>query len=130
MVDEAAKKKILIIDDEEDFTKLVKMNLEAAGEYEVRAEREGIKGIAAAKEFKPNLIFLDILMSDMEGGEVAYQLDNDPETGNIPIVFLTAVAKKEEVREGKGVIGGHPFMAKPVTTAELIQCIEENARRA
>ena len=129
MVGEAAKKKILIVDDEEYFTKLVKLNLEATGEYEVRTENKGLQGIAAAREFNPDLIFLDILMPDMEGGEVAFQLENDPGAKNIPIVFLTAVAKKEEVRQGKGLIGGHPFMSKPVTTAELIQCIEENARR-
>ncbi len=121
-----ARKKIMIIDDEEFFTKLVKLNLEKTGKYEVRAENKGSQSLAAAREFKPDLILLDILMPDMEGSEVAIQLKNDVNTRDIPVVFLTAVVKKEEVESGSGVIGGHPFIAKPVSTNELINCIEQN----
>ncbi len=120
------KKKIMIIDDEELFTKLVKLNLEKTGEYEVRVENKGSQGLALAREFKPDLILLDILMEDMEGSEVAAQLKNDMNTKDIPVVFLTAVVKKEEVESGCGVIGGNPFIAKPVSTNELIDCIEQN----
>lgn len=120
------KKKILIIDDEENFTKLVKLNLEEMGEYEVKTENDGSRGLAAAKEFKPDLVLLDILMLEMEGGEVARYLKNDEETKNIPVVFLTAVVSKEEIEKSKGVIGGRPFISKPVTAEELIDCIEKN----
>jgi len=120
------KKRILIIDDEELFTKLVKLNLEKTGKYEVRAENKGAQGLAAAREFKPDLILLDILMEDMEGSEVAAQLKNNADTVDIPVVFLTAVVKKEELASGCEVIGGHPFIAKPVSTNELIACIEKN----
>ncbi|MCK9602954.1 MAG: response regulator [Candidatus Omnitrophica bacterium] len=120
------KKKILIIDDEVDFTKVVKLNLEGTGKYEVRAENKGSLGLAVTKEFKPDLVLLDILMLDMEGSEVAYQLRSDEETKNIPIVFLTAVIRKKEAEENKGVIGGYPFIAKPVGIDELIEVIERN----
>jgi DNA-binding response OmpR family regulator len=119
------KKKILIIDDEEDFTKLVKLNLESTGHYEVMTENKGLLGLAAAQKFKPDLIFLDIMMPDADGGDLCYQLENDKETENIPVVFLTAVAKKEEVREGWGSIGGHHFIAKPVSVRELVDYIEK-----
>lgn len=120
------KKKILIIDDEEDFTKIVKLNLEETGKYEVRTENRGSNGFPAAKEFKPDLILLDILMPDMGGGEVAYRLKEDKSVKNIPIVFLTAVVTKEETTSHGGIIGGHPFIAKPVNAEKLIDCIEEN----
>ncbi|MCF7874594.1 MAG: response regulator [Candidatus Omnitrophica bacterium] len=120
------KKKILIIDDEENFTRLVQLNLEETGRYEVKTVNKGSFGIAAAKEFKPDLILLDILMPDIEGGEVAFQLKNDKDVKNIPIVFLTAVATKEQVEKSSGFIGGHPFIAKPVDAEELIECIEKN----
>jgi len=120
------RKRIMIIDDEESFTKLVKLNLERTGKYEVRMENKGSQGLAAAGEFKPDLILLDILMEDMEGSEVAVQLQNNVSTKDIPVVFLTAVVKKEEVESGSGVIGGHPFIAKPVSTNDLINCIEKN----
>ena len=119
------KRKILVIDDEEGFTKLIKLNLERTGQYEVMTENKGSLGLVAAKEFKPELIFLDIMMPDSDGGDVCYQLENDNETKSISIVFLTAVAKKEEVRENWVTIGGHPFIAKPVSVRELIDCIEE-----
>lgn len=120
------RKKILIIDDEEFFTKLVKLNLEKTGRYEVRAENKGAQGLVSAREFKPDLILLDIMMPDMEGSEVIVQLKNDASTRDIPVVFLTAVVKKEEVESGCGLIGGHPFIAKPISTSELINCIEKN----
>lgn len=51
--------------------------------------------------------------------------DNE-DTKNIPIVFLTAVATKKQVEKASGIIGGHPFIAKPVSVEELIDCIEKN----
>lgn len=123
------KKKILIVDDEELFTKLVKLNLEKTGDYEVRVENKGLQGLAAAREFQPDLILLDILMPDMEGSEVASRLQDDAQTKDIPVVFLTAVVRKEEVESGCGVIGGRPFIAKPVSVNELVDCIERNMYR-
>ena len=123
------KKKILIIDDEVDFTNLVKLNLEKTGKYEVKVENRGEHGLIAAREFQPDLILLDILMPDLGGSEVAYQLKNDKSVDDIPVVFLTSVAKKEEVASARGVIGGHPFLAKPVTTEELVTCIDKYSYR-
>ena len=120
------RKKILIIDDEENFIYLTKKNLERKGRYEVRTENEGSNGLVAAKEFMPDLILLDIVMPDMEGSDVATQIRKDEKVKDIPIVFLTATITKEEVESGGGVIGGHPFLAKPVGIEELIACIEKN----
>lgn len=118
------KKKILIIDDEENFTRLVKMNLEATGKYEVKIENKGMLGLTTAKQFKPDLILLDILMPDMEGSEVASQLNEDKDTESIPVVFLTAIVKEKEVQESNGFIAGQHFVAKPVSADKLIEVIE------
>lgn len=119
------KKKILIIDDEERFTQLVKLNLEKTGRYEVMTQSKGSLGLATAKSFNPDLILLDILMPDMEGGDVASAMHDDNDTKGIPIVFLTAVAEKKEVKRGGGTIGGYPFIAKPVSVPELVHVIEK-----
>jgi len=66
------------------------------------------------------------MMPDVEGSEVAARIKNEESTKNIPLVFLTAVATKTQVDEAGGVIGGHQFIAKPVTPRELIDCIEKN----
>ena len=120
------KKKILVIDDEKDFTEIVKFNLEKTGKYEVRTEDKGSNGLAAARALKPDLILLDILMQDMDGSDVASQIKDDENVKNIPIVFLTAVITKAEVDSFGEVIGGHPFIAKPVSVEGLIDCIEKN----
>ena len=119
------KKKILIIDDEQGFTEIVKFNLEATGEYEVRVENKGANALNAANDYHPNLILLDVIMPDEEGPDVLYKLRSDPILYNTPIIFLTATIRKDEVTDQEGTIGGHPFLAKPTTVRELIECIEK-----
>jgi len=120
-----ARCRVLMIDDEVGFAKLLKLNLEQLGTYEVRIEHRGETGLAAAQAFKPDIILLDVLMPDMDGGEVAAQLRTDPVLRQIPIVFLTAVVSREEADDKSGVIGGYPFIAKPVRLQQLVEVIEE-----
>ena len=120
------KKKILIVDDEERFTELVKLNLEGTGKFEVKIQNKGSLALDVARTFNPDLILLDILMPDIDGGEVAFQVREDERTKDIPIVFLTAVAQASEVEDRRGSIGGFPFIAKPVSTENLIHVIEEH----
>ncbi len=120
------KQRILLIDDEKSFTQMLKLNLEMSGLYEVREENRGVHALAAAREFEPDLVFLDIMMPDIDGDEVATQLKADPRLRESPIVFLTAVASKQEVENHNGFIGGHPFLAKPASTGEVIQCIRKH----
>lgn len=117
------KKRILIIDDEATFTRMVRLNLEKTGKYEVREENRGRRGAAAAREFKPHLIFLDVIMPDADGGEVAAHIQADTRLKNVPIVFLTATVSKREVGDTGGTRGGLYFLAKPVTLEQLEACI-------
>lgn len=125
-----AKKRILLVDDEDGFTKIVKLNLEATGRYEVRVENRGESTVPAAKEFKPDLILLDVVMPDLDGVDVYDLVSCDEELKDIPVVFLTAIVTPNEanLQEG-GMIGGHIFLAKPITTEKLIKCIEDNIRQ-
>ena len=107
-------KKILVVDDEVTITRLLKLNLEKTGAYVVREENRGAKAYAAAREFKPDLILLDVMMPDLDGGEVAAKLQADPLLKSIPIIFLTAAVKKEEVSARDGFVGGFPYIAKPL----------------
>lgn len=118
------KKKILIIDDEAGFTRVVKLALEETGDYEVRVENKGEKGLSTALEFNPDLILLDVVMPDISGGEVCSQIKSAAGLENTPIVFLTAIVKEQEVGPGVGVISGYPFLAKPVSKKKLIGAIE------
>lgn len=119
------KKRILIVDDESGFTRLLKLTLEQTGHYTVREENDGTRAHETAREFKPDLILLDIVMPRIDGGDVASQIRADPFLKNVGIVFLTAIISKRETGRGSR-IGGFPFLAKPITLEELVQCIDEN----
>ena len=123
-----SKKRILIVDDEVNLTQMVKLNLEASGEYEVEIENRGMEALETAQAFKPDLIFLDLIMPDIEGSEVARYIRSDRNLKNIPIVFFTATITSEEVNHTGGVVGGETFLAKPVSLKQLIKCIEEHAK--
>ena len=120
------KKRILLLDDEVSFTRLLKLNLEQTNRYEVRAENWPEDVLAAAREFKPDLMLLDVMMPRMFGGDIAAQFRADEELKGIPIVFLTATVRKQRVDEHAGMISGYPFLAKPATTEEVIACIEKH----
>jgi CheY-like chemotaxis protein len=119
------KKRILVIDDEASITRLLKLNLEETGQYNVRAENEAKAALTAAEQFQPDAILLDVLMPDLDGGELASRLQASPKLKGVPIVFLTAAATKKEVYARGGKVGGLPFLAKPVDLNEVLACLKE-----
>ena len=118
------KKRILMVDDEVAFTALTKLNLERTGRYEVRAEREGAVAVQAAREFKPHLVLLDVVMPDVDGGQVLAEMRADAELQSIPVAFLTATVTKQATEERPEGIGGMPVIAKPVEPKQLMRQIE------
>jgi two-component system, OmpR family, alkaline phosphatase synthesis response regulator PhoP len=123
------KKKILIIDDEENFCKLVKKNIEQTGEFEVHIATNGVDGIRLTKEIKPDLVLLDVVMPGMDGTDVASLIMNDKSIEDTPIVFLTAIVREKESSSQASFTRGYSLLAKTVTVGELIACIKENVRR-
>ncbi|MFH1846123.1 MAG: response regulator [Candidatus Omnitrophota bacterium] len=120
-------KKILIVDDEKDFTELVKTVLEETGKYIVETVNHGQLALSAAKNFKPHLILLDLMLPDLEGAVVAEQLgDEGSGVQATPVIFLTGMITVDEEKEREGSIGGRKFLAKPVGIRELIECVEQN----
>ena len=118
------KKKILLIDDEEDFCFFVKGNLENTGAFDVITAGTAKEGIDLAVAKKPDVILLDLVMPEVSGGDAAAVLFDHPETENIPIIFVTAMLTKKETGEkGLTKVGGRNFIAKPVTTNELVSAI-------
>ena len=116
-------KKILLVDDEQTFTRLLKLNLEQTGQFEVRAVNWAEDALGAAREFRPDAILLDVMMPRMFGGDVAAALRADPDLKVIPIIFLTAAVPKHRILEHEGRISDFPFLAKPVSVEQVIQCL-------
>ena len=120
------KKRIFIVDDESGFTRLLKLTLEKSGHYEVLEENDGTKAWLKAREFKPDIIFLDIVMPKIDGGDVAQQIRSDPLLAKVPIIFLTAIVSPNETKRD---IGGYPFLAKPVSLDGITRCIAEHLKK-
>src|SRR5262245_22432169 len=97
-------KRILIVDDDVSFTRLLKLNLEETNDYAVRVENWAEDALKAAREFRPDLVLLDVMMPGMVGGDVASALQADPDLKSTPIVFLTAAVTKQRVQEHGGSI--------------------------
>ena len=122
-----SKKRIFVVDDESGFTRLLKLTLEGSGRFVVREENDGTKAWLAAREFEPDIIFLDVVMPKIDGGDVAQQIRSDPSLAHVPIIFLTAIVS---AKEGGQQIGGFPFLAKPVSLEAIVRCVEEHLGKA
>lgn len=115
------KAKILVIDDENDICYFTKSVLERTGKFEVTVSTDSTQGIVLAKTAAPDLVILDINMPNIDGSRIAEAIREDKTTSNIPIIFLTALINKEE---SSGKIGDYTYIAKPVSSQELIEKIE------
>ena len=120
-------KRILLVDDEEDFGFFVKKNLEGRGEFTVEVCNDSLHAFEIAKQLKPDLILLDILMPAKSGPVIAEELKNDAATKKIPFIFLTAVVQRSETENSNNCIGGEYFIAKPVKVDELANIINRLA---
>jgi CheY-like chemotaxis protein len=118
------KKRILVVDDQPQNTQLLKTYLER-NDYEVKEQNDSRTALAAAEDFKPDLILLDVMMPGVDGGELAARFKASPRLKNIPIVFLTATVTKAEVNAGGGLIGGDRFLAKPLVLTDVLACLKQ-----
>ncbi len=119
-----AKPKILIVDDEKGFTKLTRL---AMTDFEVCEENNPMHALETARAFQPDLILLDVVMPDLDGGDVAAQIRADDALRQVPIVFLTAIVTEKETQKQQ-LFGGYPFISKPVTPEKLAESIRKHLR--
>lgn len=120
------KKRILVVDDRASDSRLVKIYLERTDDYLVREENNAEAALAAAEEFQPHLILLDVMMPGMDGGELAVCFQANPLLKAVPIVFLTAIVTQGEVEASGGRFGGRPYLAKPIVLSEVLACLKQH----
>jgi len=121
-------KKILMIDDEADFCKLIKINLELIGGFEVTIAANGKQGLALAKKLEPDLILLDITMPQMDGFQVLSKLKADANTIEIPVIMLTAITD-ETAKIRASQLYNEEYLTKPMEISELRSMIEDVLKR-
>ena len=117
-------KKILVVDDEPDIVEMITIRLKANG-YDVVSARNGKEGFKKAKEEHPDLVILDILMPEVDGVTMSANMKKDPELKDIPVVFLTCIVDKSEIKNKSHSIAGDIFMAKPFDARELMVTIDK-----
>ena len=120
------KKRILVVDDKAQNTRLLKLYLEQTNHYVVKEENDATAALSAAEQFQPQLILLDVMMPGISGGELAACFQASPKLKGVPIVFLTATVTKGEVETSGGQLGGFPFLAKPVVLSEVLACLKDH----
>lgn len=118
------KPKVLLIDDEVDFTELLAENLEDSG-YVVRQVNDPTKALAAARSFLPDICVIDLVMPRMDGGDVVTALKGDISLSNTPVLMLTALVEESPDDPGElQMKGGLPFISKTSALEDIINGIK------
>jgi CheY-like chemotaxis protein len=120
------KKRIMVVDDLASDTKLLKRYFQECHDYIVREENDPVAAVAAAENFEPDLIILDLLMPIMDGVQVAEAFRANSKLKSVPIVFLTAATTREAVAAAGGRIGDYPFLAKPIHLGEVAAMVSQH----
>ena len=118
------KPRILVVDDEPNISGLVRVVLEKTERFEVRVENRSALALAAALEFRPDMILLDVDMPGKDGGEVSREIKAEPALLGVPILFFTSLVSREEAGERETILGGKLFLAKPVNPEVLINTVD------
>lgn len=122
------KVKILLVDDDKDFVETTKLVLKSKS-YDVIVAYDGDEGLIKAKQEKPSLIILDVIMPVKDGFSAAEQLKKDPDLKNIPVVMLTSFAEKKgetSVSVSQGLtLEAEDYLDKPVSPDELLRRVEK-----
>lgn len=125
-VSEAKLPRVLVVDDDSAVAKSIEATLRRY--YQVSVVHSGVEAIKDARRHSPDIIVLDVLMPGMDGLETCRQLRNDPSLAEVPILFLTALARPEERVAGFRA-GADDYLTKPFNLEELQLRIEAILRR-
>jgi two-component system alkaline phosphatase synthesis response regulator PhoP len=117
-----ARAKVLVVDDEEYIQHILNFSFCAEG-YEVVTASDGEEGVSKARDEKPDIIVMDIMMPKMDGYEACKQIKTDPQTKDIPVILLTAKGRDADRKLGIEV-GADDYVVKPFSPGRLIERVE------
>jgi CheY-like chemotaxis protein len=119
--------RVVLVDDDPDLRKLVKLTLEFTAGWEVTTAADGAEGIEAVRDLKPDVAVVDIMMPGMDGYEVCRRLKDDPDTADVPVVFLTARRELDETKVEEARATG--VIIKPFEPDQLADQLQELSER-
>jgi len=123
----AMKRRVVIVEDEEDIVNLVKYNMEREG-YSVDFAYTGSEGLRKIEDLRPDLVILDIMLEDIDGFTVCRRLKSSPNTRDIPVIMLTAKSEDVDIITGLEV-GADDYITKPFSPRVLLARVRALLRR-
>lgn len=119
---ESGKRKVLVVDDDRDLVELLVDVLERDGRFETRAVNNGFEAGMMVKEYRPDLIILDVMLPDINGKDVCVRVRNDKSLEAVKIICVSGMVEEDKIEELRRA-GANEFLAKPFETERLIERI-------
>jgi excisionase family DNA binding protein len=116
---ESGKRKVLLVDDDPDLVDLINKALEDDGRFEVRIAGNGFDAGMMVKEYRPDLIILDVMLPDINGKEVCHRVRADNTLEDVRIICISGMIEEDKIQELK-LSGADDFLHKPFMVEELI----------
>jgi len=117
---ESGKRKILLVDDDLDLVEMLTKVLEEDGRFEVRVANNGFDAGMMVKEYRPDLIILDVMLPDINGKEVCHRVRADPTMEDVRIICISGMIEEDKIQELK-LAGADDFLPKPFDVDHLIE---------
>ncbi len=116
---ESGKKKLLIVDDDQDLVELISEGFQRDGRFEIRTVNNGFDAGMGVKEFRPDLVILDVMLPDINGKEVCHRVRSDSSLDMVKILCISGMVEQDKVDALK-VAGANDFMQKPFAVEDLL----------
>lgn len=116
---ESGKKKILVVDDDVDLVELIVEGLERDGRFDIRTANNGFDAGMQVKEFRPDLVILDVMLPDINGKEVCQRVRSDPAMDSVRIICISGMVEQDKVQSLRDA-GANDFMQKPFAIEDLL----------
>jgi CheY-like chemotaxis protein len=113
--------RVLVVDDDEVIRRLITLNLELEG-YDVHTAVDGIDGLQRARDLRPDVVTLDVMMPGLDGWQTTLRLRADPDLARTPVCLITALAQQADIARGAQV-GADAYLTKPFDPADLVATI-------
>lgn len=117
---ESGKKKLLIVDDDQDLVELLSDAFERDGRFELRTANNGFDAGMQVKEFRPDAVILDVMLPDINGREVCQRVRSDRTLDSVKIICISGMVEADRISDLKEA-GANDFMQKPFATEKLIE---------
>jgi excisionase family DNA binding protein len=117
---ESGKRKVLLVDDDVDIVEMIHKSLEDDGRFEVRIAANGFDAGMMVKEYRPDLIILDVMLPDINGKEVCHRVRSDNTLEEVRIICISGMVEEDKIQELK-LAGADDFLHKPFDVDVLIE---------